>query len=144
MARRRSRNFSVIVIPDDGSRTREFKVNALMVKMALTLVLIGLGLSLFGGASVVRLKGREDDVERLQTENARLRAEAEKVQKLSQALERLKATDQQIRTMLSGSVPLNEAPYDLGGAAAELSQPTAGDSVRLSKTAPGQSSRKGR
>jgi hypothetical protein len=112
--------------------------------MALALVLIGLGLSLFGGVSVVRLKSWEDDVEGLQAENARLRAEAEKVQKLSQALERLKATDQQIRTMLSGSVPLSEAPYDLGGAAAEPLQPPASDSVRLSKTAPGQSSRKGR
>jgi len=138
MARRRGRNFSVIVIPDDGSRTREFKVSAFTVRMALALVLIGLGLSLFGGVSVVRLKGREDEVERLRAENARLRAEAEKVQKLSQALERLKATDQQIRTMLSGSVPLSEAPYDLGGAATEPTQPMARDSVRLSKTAPGR------
>lgn len=144
MARRRSRNFSVIVIPDDGSRTREFKVSALTVRMALAMVLIGLGLSLFGGISVVRLKGWEDDVKRLQSENARLRAEAEKVQKLSQALQRLKDTDQQIRTMLSGSVPLSEAPYDLGRAAAEPFQLSASDSVRLSKTAPGQSSRKGR
>ncbi|MBI2952579.1 hypothetical protein HYY27_10805, partial [bacterium] len=137
MARRRSRSFSVIVIPDDGSRTREFKVNALTIRTALILVLIGLGLSLFGGVSVLRLKGWEDAVDRLQTENARLRAEAEKVQKLSQALERLKATDQQIRTMLSGSVPLGEAPYDLGGATAEPSQTPASDSVRMSKTAPG-------
>lgn len=144
MARRRSRNFSVIVIPDDGSRTWEFKVNALTVRAALILVLIGLGLSLFGGVSVVRVKGWEDAVGRLQTENARLRAEAEKVQKLSQALERLKATDQQIRTMLSGSVPLSEAPYDLGGAAAEPSQPPASDSARMSKTAPGRTSRKDR
>lgn len=144
MARKRRRSFSVIVIPDDGSRTREFKVSALAVRMALILTLICLILSLFGGVSALRLKDWGEALAKLQAENARLRAEAEKVQKLSQALERLKDTDQQIRTMLSGSVPLNEALYDLGGAATDSSKPPANNSARMSTAAPERASRKDR
>ncbi len=98
----RGKSYSVIVIPDDGSRTREFKVSGLLLRAALVLALIDLVLVLGGVISVWRLKGWGDAVEQLKAENTHLRGEAEKVQKLSQALERLKATDEQIRTMLSG------------------------------------------
>jgi hypothetical protein len=141
MAQNRRRSFSVIVIPDDGSRTREFKVNAFMLRMALVLALAALGLSLLGGLSVLRLRGWGETVKRLQAENTLLRAEADKVQKLSQALERLKARDQQIRIMLSGSVPLNEASYDLSSM---LSEPAGGDSAPTTTATPGRSPRQGR
>ncbi len=144
MALNRRKSFSVLVIPDDGSRTREFKVSALAVKMAFVLILIGLTLSLFGGVSALQLRGWGEAVENLQVENARLRAEAEKVQKLSQALERLKDTDQQIRTMLSNSVPLNEAPYDIGGPVTEPAESSAVKPSQASTAAPEGTSRRSR
>ncbi len=110
MAMSRSKNYSVIVIPDDGSRTWEFKVSTLLLRALLVLALIDLALVLGGAFSVWRLKGWGQTVEQLKAENARLREEAGKVQKLSQALERMKATDEQIRTMLSGEAASSGPP----------------------------------
>jgi hypothetical protein len=112
--------------------------------MGLALILVGLTLSLFGGLSMLQLKGWGETVQDLRAENVRLRAEAEKVQRLSQALERLKDTDQQIRTMLSNSVPLNEAPYDVGGPVSEPAESSAAQPSRASTAAPEGTSRRSR
>jgi len=124
MVQRRSRNFSVLVIPDDGSRTREFKVSSFMIRAALVLALAVLGLSLLGGLSVLRLRGWGRTVEQLQAENTRLRVEADKVQSLSQVLERLKDRDQQLRIMLSGNIPLSEPSYSPTRALSESADST--------------------
>ena len=110
MALSRGKNYSVLVIPDDGSRTREFKVSTFLLRALLVLALIDLALVLAGAFSVWRLKGWGEAVEQLKAENVRLQEEAGKVQKLSQALERMKATDEQIRTMLSGDASFNGSP----------------------------------
>ena len=110
MAMSRSKSYSVIVIPDDGSRTREFKVSTLLLRALLVLALIDLALVLGGAVSVWRLKGWGEAVEQLKAENVRLQEEAGKVQRLSQALERMKATNEQIRTMLSGEAASNGPP----------------------------------
>ena len=112
MSHGRSNGFSILIVPDDGSPTREFKISAPLLRALIVVLGFGLVVTLIGTLAIWRLRTWTSNVERLETENAGLRAKAQMVEALSRELDRLKLTDQQIRTMLSGSLPLNGATYD--------------------------------
>ena len=113
MLQKRVKTYSILIVPDDGSRTHELKISSLLLKIMVVFVGVGMIMTVFGGLAVWHQKTWSASMETLKVENARLRANSHKVEKLSKELEGLKATDQQIRTMLSGSLPLSEANYDL-------------------------------
>lgn len=113
MAKRRHKHVSVLVIPDDGSRTLEFKLNYLQVWGVGGLLGGLLAMVLLGGLFFWQARYWKRSAEELVLDNARLRQEATRVDELAQTVSRMKAWDQQLRTMLSGKVSLPPESYSM-------------------------------
>ncbi len=111
MAKRFHKHLSVLVIPDDGSRTIEFKLNYLILWVIMG-VLGGLVvLVLLGGVFLGQAQYWKKIAQELSVDNARLRQEAERVDELAQMVSRMKSHDQKLRMMLSPNVALPPASY---------------------------------
>lgn len=111
MAKRRQKQISVLVIPDDGSRTLEFKLNYIMLWGLGVVVCVLFVLVACGGIFFVQSQYWKQTAQDLQVENARLHQEAERVDELAQMVSRMKAWDQQLRTMLAPTVTLPPVSY---------------------------------
>lgn len=111
MAKRRQKQLSVLVIPDDGSRTLEFKLNYILLGL-FGAILVCLVLFVFAG-SVFFWQAHywEDKAWALERDNVRLQTEMARVEELAQVVTRMKAWDQQLRTVLSPNVDLSPAAY---------------------------------
>ena len=111
MAKRRHKHLSILVIPDDGSRTLEFKLNYILLGL-LGCVLFCLLLFVFaGGLFFWQANHWENRALSLQRDNARLQTEMARVDELAQVVTRMKAWDQQLRSVLSTSIDLTPASY---------------------------------
>ena len=116
MAKRQRRQLSVLIIPDDGTRTREFKIEYWLVPAFVVVQAVFLGLVCLGGVFYWRSLQWEGEALRLRHDNQRARAELEWVDDLASVVTRMKLVDQQLRTMLSHSARIDPAAYSLPAA----------------------------
>ncbi|MBT5828752.1 MAG: M23 family metallopeptidase [Candidatus Latescibacteria bacterium] len=113
MAKRRQKQLSILVIPDDGSRTLEFKLNYVL------LGLLGCGLTCLlllvcaGGVFLWQAQYWENKAVVLQRDNARLKTEMARFDELVQVVTRMKAWDQQLRSILSPNIDLGPTSYSV-------------------------------
>ena len=104
------KNFSVLVIPDDGSRTLKFKLSYPMLlgmgsglAFALCMVVIGL----FFLWQALYWKHTAQNLER---DNERLYADVARVDELAQVVTRIKAGEQKLRSILASRIGLSPIP----------------------------------
>ena len=113
MAKRHQKQLSVLVIPDDGSRTLEFKLYY-PVLWGACVVLVGLLVMVCAGIVFFWQAQYWEHTARVQkSDNVRLRTEVARVDELAQMVTRMKAWDQQLRSVLSTHVDLPPASYDM-------------------------------
>ena len=103
MATRRVKQLSVLVIPDDGSRTLEFKVSHWVLHTAAATLVCMLLLVVTGMVFFWQARAWERIAESLKRQNSRLRVEVERIDELTQVVGQIKRVDRQLRNMLSPS-----------------------------------------
>ncbi|MCZ6632778.1 MAG: M23 family metallopeptidase [bacterium] len=111
MAKRHQRQLSILVIPDDGSRTLEFKLGYGLIRAVACGLVVLLILVMAGGFFYWEFRFWKDSAGRLEWDNRRLRSEVARVDELAQMVTRMKQWDQQLRTMLSPSMELPPTTY---------------------------------
>jgi len=120
LSKRRSRQLSVLVIPDDGSHTLEFKMGYWLLWTASSALLVLFILVIVGGSFYLQARYWERNAQALQRENRRLRADVEQVDELAQTVVEIKQLDQQLRHMLSPNLSLPPVVYSVAPASYAL------------------------
>ena len=116
MAKRHQKQLWVLVIPDDGSRTLEFKLHY-PVLWGAGAVLVGLLVMVCAGiVFFLQAQYWEHTARAQELDNTRLHAEVARVEELAQMVTRMKAWDQQLRSVLSTHIDLPPASYDMPAA----------------------------
>jgi hypothetical protein len=95
------RRLTLLIIPEEGGRTYEYKIPRLFVWVAglvVTLILIGLGLGL---RSMIQSQEYAKRVERLQRDKDILVEEVQRVDQLEVVLNQLQASNAQLRRITS-------------------------------------------
>ncbi|MDP6776990.1 MAG: M23 family metallopeptidase [Candidatus Latescibacteria bacterium] len=100
---RRRRQLSVLIIPDDGSRTLEFKVSFWLLRGMVGALAVLLALVLAGGVFYWEARSWERRALTLKGANALLQAEVDRVDELAETVGHIKQVDQQLRDMLSAT-----------------------------------------
>lgn len=111
MPGRGKRYFSILVVPDDGSKTLEFRIPQRIIPTFKVISLVLLGLILLAGFCYWRTAERAAMAFRLERENRRLAAENQKVKELSQTLEQVTAFRHRLMTMLGEGMPQEQETY---------------------------------
>lgn len=111
MAKPGQRQLSVLVIPDDGSRTFEFKISYWLLRIMGGVIGILLMLVLAGGGFYWQALYWEEMAQTLKWDNIRLKSEVARVEELTQVMARMKKIDQQVRDMLSPNLDLPPPNY---------------------------------
>jgi murein DD-endopeptidase MepM/ murein hydrolase activator NlpD len=106
------KNFSVLVIPDDGSRTLKFKLSYHMILgiglgSAFALCMVLLGLFFFWRATYWK-----HTAQMLEQDNERLSADVTRVDELAQVVTRMKAGEQTLRSILASHTGLSPTPVE--------------------------------
>jgi murein DD-endopeptidase MepM/ murein hydrolase activator NlpD len=114
LAKRRRKQLSVLVIPDDGSRTLEFKVSHWVLHVAAATLLCMLLLVVTGMVFFWQARAWERIAESLKRQNTRLRVEVERIDELTQVVGQIKHVNQQLRNMLSPSPDTDYASSGYG------------------------------
>ena len=104
------KNFSVLVIPDDGSRTLKFKLGYRMLLgigtgLAFALCMIFMGLFFLWQAL-----SWKHTAQTLEQENERLHADVARVEELAQVVTRMRVGEQKLRSILAGHMGLSPIP----------------------------------
>ncbi len=111
MARQRRRQMSVLFVPDDGSRTRVFKLGYWRLRAAAAALLLLLIMLVLEVAFFWKIREWRQSAQTLMVENSRLNAEVARVEELALMLKRIQGTDQRLRQMLSPNAGLAPAAY---------------------------------
>lgn len=119
MAKRRQKQLSILVIPDDGSRTLEFKLNYVLLGVLGAILICLVVFVVAGGMFWWQAVHWENEALALRRDNARLQAEKTRVDELAQVVTRMKVWDQQLRTVLSANLDLSPASYTVPVVAAK-------------------------
>ncbi|MCY3680299.1 MAG: peptidoglycan DD-metalloendopeptidase family protein [Gemmatimonadetes bacterium] len=104
------KNFSVLVIPDDGSRTLKFKLGHRMLLgigsgLAFGLLMVFIGLFFFWRATHWK-----HTAQILEQENEHLHADVARVDELAQVVTRMQVGEQKLRSILAGHMGLPPIP----------------------------------
>lgn len=102
---------SVLIIPDDGTQTREFKIGYWLIHAFVVFQVCLIVLVLFVGFFYWRSLEWEGEALRLRHDNHRTRAELARVHDLATVVERMKRVDQQLRAILSHGMTLEPPLY---------------------------------
>ncbi len=113
MSKQRRRQLSVLVVPDDGSHTLEFKVSYWLLWAAVGGLGVLLVLVVMGGRFYWQARDWERVAQAHKRENIRLGIKVEQVEELAQMVAYMKQMDQQLRHMLSSKVNLAPAAYSV-------------------------------
>jgi murein DD-endopeptidase MepM/ murein hydrolase activator NlpD len=111
LAKRRQKQLSILVIPDDGSRTLEFKLSYVLLGLLGGILVCLVGCVFAGGVFFWQAHYWEGRADSLLRDNLRLQTEMARVDELAQVVTRMKAWDQQLRTILSPNIDLRPAAY---------------------------------
>lgn len=129
MAKRQRRQLSILIIPDDGSRTREFKVGYGFIRGVLLGETLLLVIVIMAGVFYWRSLFWEAEALRLTQENQSLHTEMRQVGDLADSVSRMKQVDRQLRAMLSPAIKLAESPITTTNTP-ELTLSSGGSAVR--------------
>lgn len=104
------KNFSVLIIPDDGSRTLKFKLGYRMLLgigsgLTFALCMIFIGLFFFWRATYWK-----HTAQTLEQENEHLHADVARVDELAQVVTRMQVGEQKLRSILAGRMDLSPIP----------------------------------
>ncbi len=113
LSKRRCRQLSVLVVPDDGAHTLEFKVSYWLLWAVAGGLGVLLVLVVMGGRFYWQARDWERVAQAHKRENIRLQAKVERVEELAQMVAYMKQMDQQLRHMLSSKVNLAPAAYSV-------------------------------
>lgn len=107
------KNFSVLIIPDDGSRTLKFKLGYRMLLgigsgLAFALCMIFIGLFFFWRATYWK-----HTAQTLEQENEHLHADVARVDELAQVVTRMQVGEQKLRSILAGRMGLSPIPDEV-------------------------------
>lgn len=94
------KRLTLLIIPEEGEKTHEFKVPRVLLWMLGLCLLCGSGLFVVGLYSFVQSRDLESMVVRLEREKALLEAEVEQIDQLEQVLMRLQRSNEQLRAIL--------------------------------------------
>ncbi len=94
------KRLTLLIIPEEGEKTHEFKVPRVLLWMLGLCLLCGSGLFVGGLYSFVQSRDLESMVVRLEREKALLEAEVEQIDQLEQVLMRLQRSNEQLRAIL--------------------------------------------
>jgi murein DD-endopeptidase MepM/ murein hydrolase activator NlpD len=122
LAKRRQKQFSILVIPDDGSRTSEFKLNYMLLGGLVGLLVCLLLFVFAGGVFFWQAHYWQSRAQTLQRDNLVLKTEMARVDELAQVVTRMKAWDQQLRTILSPNIELHPAAYSIAGSGSRAAE----------------------
>ena len=110
MAKRQGRQLSILIIPDDGSSTKEFKLGYGLIRGLVAGQIALLVLVIMGGVFYSRSLYWESEALRLKRDNQSLQNEMRQVGELADAVTRMKRVEQQLHAMLSPTVDLPVQP----------------------------------
>ena len=112
MPKRQGRQLSVLIIPDDGSSTKEFKLGYGLIRGLLLAELLLFVLVILGGVFYSRSLYWESEALRLTRDNQSLQNEMRQVTELADAVSRMKRVEQQLHAMLSPAIQVPEIPVE--------------------------------
>ena len=110
MAKRQGRQLSILIIPDDGSSTREFKLGYGLIRGLVVGELLLFILVILGGVFYSRSLYWESEALRLTRDNQSLQNDMRQVGELADAVTRMKRVEQQLHAMLSPAVKIPVSP----------------------------------
>lgn len=127
MAKQRKK-FSVLVIPDDGSKSFEFQFGYPMLCVMGSVLVFSLCMVFAGFGFFLQARYWEHAAQTRERDNARLRADVARVDELAQLVTHMKAGERQLRAVLASHIGLPTAPYEARGAEVTtlLKQPSVG------------------
>ncbi len=104
--KRKTKSYSLLIIPDSKESTRSFKISAVAIKIA-TVFFIGLiVLIAFGFSTYWRVAEVAIDYSRLKEENFKLKKSLQRVDKMQEKLSKMQAIDKKIRNSLTGYIKI--------------------------------------
>lgn len=144
MPKQKRRQTSVLLVPDDGSRTVVLKFGYWTMRVLTGTLLLLLFLLVLEFAFIWKIQAWRQTARTLTEENRRLHAEVARVEELALALKRIQGTDQKLRQMLLPDSGLAPAAHEKTGSTTrpqgngKESAPVA-DAVKHSQASPGDS-----
>ena len=112
------RRLTLLLIPEEGGRTFEFKIPRLIVWLSALAVAGTVGLLAVGGSSFLDARYLARQVERLQREKEHLRKAVSQIDELELSLAQLQRQSEQLRRILASPID-----YDSPAAGAVAGQP---------------------
>ena len=129
MSKRQGRQLSILIIPDDGSSTREFKLGYGLIRGIILGEVLLFILVVLGGVFYSRSLSWESEALRLMRENQGLQNEMRQVGELADAVSRMKQVKSQLQKMLSPAVSLQVSAIASQNAPAMTGEPQAAETV---------------
>ena len=111
----RHRRMTVLIIPEAGGPTYEYRLPRFMLLAAAGLALAVAALLIAGLSFYVQARASSVQVGRLQREKKLLAEEVKRIGELEEVLLRLQRSNQQLRTILGESVRADEEPERVRG-----------------------------
>ena len=111
MLRRGTRYLSILIVPDDGSKTLEFRISQRAIHAFKVISFVLLGLILLAGFCYWRTAERAAMAFRIKRENRRLVAENQKVKELSQTLKQVTDFRRRLIAMLGEGMPQEQETH---------------------------------
>lgn len=110
MAKRQGRQLSVLIIPDDGSSTREFKLGYGLIRGLIGGQILLFVLVILGGVFYSRSLYWESEALRLTRDNRSLQSDMRQVGELAETVSRMKQVEKQLHAMLSPTIDVPTKP----------------------------------
>lgn len=109
---KKRKKFSVLVIPDDGSKSFEFQFSYSLLWVMGVVLVFSLYMVFAGFGFFFQARSWEHAAQTRERDNARLRADVARVDELAQLVTHMKAGEQQLRSVLASHISLPPAPYE--------------------------------
>jgi len=110
VAKRQGRQLSVLIIPDDGSSTREFKLGYGLIRGLIGGQILLFVLVILGGVFYSRSLYWESEALRLTRDNRSLQSDMRQVGELAETVSRMKQVEKQLHAMLSPTIDVPTKP----------------------------------
>lgn len=105
--KRKTKNYSFLIIPDSKDKTRSFNISAIVIKAASVLLVALVVVLMFGFATYWRVAEVAIDYSRLEEENFKLKKSLQRIDKMQEKLSEMRAIDKKIRNSLTGYIKVN-------------------------------------
>jgi murein DD-endopeptidase MepM/ murein hydrolase activator NlpD len=106
--KRKTRFYTILLIPDNERDTRSIKINAQFLRVSLFFLLVVVILFIFGFATYWKVAGKALSYNTVQEENMKLKESLNRLDEIQSNLDKLRQVDQKLRSSLSGYVGVVE------------------------------------